>query len=491
MNGSKPHKHSFGAIVAKTFFAFKSSALKFVVGYALAALLWILLSDTVVAQMGSAAAPMHTLKGVLFVLFTAGVLYWILLRHEAVVAVKDVEAMQHANKASRAALAFSMVTEIDKRIMGSNNLISIYQHTCNRLVQCDNYNLVWIGVPDDGPDKKVNIMCSAGPAVNYLEALDVGWGSTTSGSGLTGAAARTHQTQILNNIQHAKLYKPWHKRTAQFGLKSTIAVPVMVAGRVAAILRVYSPQHDGFHLLEKHVLEILADHLSYAIRSVDGVSEINRAVHERDTLQQKLGGVLMGTVNALARTIEKRDPYTAGHQQSVCNISIALGQKLGLSQERLDVLRLGSLIHDIGKVGVPADILTKPSKLSEAEYSIIKEHSMAGYEILGDLDFEPVKRIVVEHHERLDGSGYPKGLTKDDIMLESRIVSVADVIDSVTSHRPYRPALGIEKAREILHEGNGNLFDPDVVAAFDDLYREGFHFVSQQGDELKLKAVRP
>ncbi len=398
------------------------------------------------------------------------------------------EAQRHAVTAKRATHAFSLVADVDALIMGCDNALDIYRHTSGRIVQSGQYSLAWIGVPENGPDRKVSIVSSAGPASGYLSGLDVSWGSGQNGAGLTGAAFRTHKTQLLNNFLNSKTYRPWMKRVSAFGFGSTIAVPIMICGDVAAVLRVYSPQRDAFQSLDRCAFELLAKHLSYTLRSVDGVSHINRTISERDKLQSQLETVLMGTITSLARTIEKRDPYTAGHQQAVSEIAVAIGQKMGLSHCRLNVLRLGALVHDIGKIGVPADILTKPSKLSPAEHSIIQEHCQAGYEILEKLDFEPIKRIVVEHHERLDGSGYPKGLTKDEIMLESRIVSVADVIDSVTRHRPYRPALGIEKARAILHDGNGQHFDPDVIEAFEALYLEGYPFASQEGGALGERA---
>ncbi len=398
---------------------------------------------------------------------------------------KANESKKFAISAKRATMALSVINDIDDRIMGCTDVTSIFYHACNRLAQCPNFNLVWVGIPNEGPDKTIDIVASAGPATAYLEGDHIGWGAQTTGINLTRLAVRSHKIQKLNN----RIDTSWYERVAPYGIRSTLAVPIMVSGRVVAVLRVYSTKKNDFQKFELSMFSMLAKHLAYTFRSVDGISEIHRTISERDKLQYKLENVLLGTVSSLSRTIEKRDPYTAGHQQSVARISVAIGKKIGLSEERLNVLRLGALIHDIGKVGVPADILTKPTSLSPAEYTIIQEHTTAGYDILEKLDYEPIKRIVIEHHERLDGSGYPKGLTKDDILLESRIVSVADVIDSVTCHRPYRPALGIQKAREIIRKGNGHHFDPEVVKAFEELYREGFSFARGKGDEPLTVAV--
>ncbi len=171
-------------------------------------------------------------------------------------------------------------------------------------------------------------------------------------------------------------------------------------------------------------------------------------------------------VAVLARAIESRDPYTDGHQKRVANLAAAVGAELGLSPERQMGIRLGSTIHDVGKIQVPAELLSMPRKLSDAEFALIKEHVRAGYEILGDAAFPwPIADMVYQHHERLDGSGYPQGLKGDEICLEARIIAVADVVEAMSSNRPYRVALGLERAREELKANRGRLYDPEVVDA--------------------------
>lgn len=161
-----------------------------------------------------------------------------------------------------------------------------------------------------------------------------------------------------------------------------------------------------------------------------------------------------------------RDPYTAGHQLSVGQLASAIGVELGLPLRQLEGLQLAASVHDIGKIMVPAEILCKPTKLTRHEYELIKEHAEAGYNILKDVDFPwPIARIVHEHHERMDGSGYPNGLHGDALLLESRIVAVADVVQSMCAHRPYRPGLGSKAALEEITKNRGRLYDTDVVAA--------------------------
>jgi HD-GYP domain-containing protein (c-di-GMP phosphodiesterase class II) len=171
--------------------------------------------------------------------------------------------------------------------------------------------------------------------------------------------------------------------------------------------------------------------------------------------------------------VEMRDPYTAGHQKRVAGLARAIGEELGLPADRRDGLHTAGLIHDLGKISVPAEILSKPSKLTAIEFSMIKVHPQAGFDILKSIEFPwPVARMVLEHHERLDGTGYPGGLRGEDILLESRILAVADVVEAISSHRPYRPALGIEAALDEIEVRRGIFYDAAVVDACRRLFRE-------------------
>lgn len=192
---------------------------------------------------------------------------------------------------------------------------------------------------------------------------------------------------------------------------------------------------------------------------------------------ERLRKAMDGTVQAMAFTIETRDPYTAGHQRRVTKLACALAEKMKLTEDQIEGVRMAGDLHDIGKIYVPAEILSKPTKLSEAEYDIIKTHPRVGYDILRTIEFPwPIADIVLQHHERMDGSGYPKGLKGKEILLEARILAVADVIEAMASHRPYRPALSIEAAVDEISENRGRLYDPDVVDVCLKLFKKGFDF---------------
>ena len=196
--------------------------------------------------------------------------------------------------------------------------------------------------------------------------------------------------------------------------------------------------------------------------------------------EQRLKRTLLESVSAVAAMVELRDPYTAGHQRRVANIAEAVGREMGLQGQTIEGLVLAAVVHDVGKISIPTEILSKPGRLNEVEFALIKQHSESGYEILKGIDFPwPIAQMVRQHHERLDGSGYPHGLKGDDILLEARILAVTDVIEAMASHRPYRPGLGIDVALEEVERHRGAQFDSDVVDSALRLFR-------QQGYQLEL-----
>ena len=203
------------------------------------------------------------------------------------------------------------------------------------------------------------------------------------------------------------------------------------------------------------------------------ITERKQAEEERKQSFERLRKVLGATVQSISMTVEMKDPYTAGHQQRVSDLARSIATEMGLSADRRDFIRTASSIHDIGKISIPSEILSKPTKLTDLEFSLIKTHSQSGYDILKDIDFPwPVADVVLQHHERMNGSGYPQGLKGDDILLEARIMAVADVVEAIGSHRPYRPSLGIDFALEEISRNKGILYDADVVDACLKLFQE-------------------
>ncbi len=207
------------------------------------------------------------------------------------------------------------------------------------------------------------------------------------------------------------------------------------------------------------------------------ISERKQAEEEAERSNKRLIEALEDTMQAMAMIVEMRDPYTAGHQRRVTQLACAIAREIGFPAEQITGLRLAGLIHDIGTVRVPAEILSKTSRLSEAEISLMKMHPLLGYEVLKTLKTPwPIAQIVYQHHERMDGSGYPSGIAGEDIVPEARVLAVADVVEAMASHRPYRPAYGLDKALDEISQNRGTLYDSRAVDACLKLFREQYKF---------------
>ena len=200
-------------------------------------------------------------------------------------------------------------------------------------------------------------------------------------------------------------------------------------------------------------------------------------ITELKAAERRLKGAVMGTVRAMGALVERRDPYTAGHERRVAEAAVAIAHELGLDSAAIEGLRLAAEMHDVGKIAIPAEILSKPGRLSETEFKLIMEHPGVAHEVLLPIEFDfPVAEVIVQHHERLDGSGYPMGLEGEQILRGARILAVADVAEAMSSHRPYRPALGLEAALDEIRRGAGVTYDAEVVAAFQHAVERGFRF---------------
>jgi putative two-component system response regulator len=199
--------------------------------------------------------------------------------------------------------------------------------------------------------------------------------------------------------------------------------------------------------------------------------EINEGIQQQQQIME-------GLILTLSSTVEVRDPYTSGHQKRVAELACTIAKHMDLSEDHINAIRMAGVVHDLGKIAIPSEILSKPGRLSEIEFSLIKTHSQVGFDILKDINFHlPIAQIIHQHHERMDGSGYPQGLKGDKILLEARIMTVADVVEAMASHRPYRPALGIDTALEEISKNKGTIYDTDAANACLKVFREkGFKF---------------
>ena len=273
---------------------------------------------------------------------------------------------------------------------------------------------------------------------------------------VTGYRAGPHgEAANRNNITDKLLYlqKPFHHL-------EIIQFATALSAKWKAERQLLALHSDLEALVEKRTAELVQSNKQLKIEIDNG----KRMQLELLDSFENLKKVMNSTVQAITTTIEKRDPYTSGHQQRVADLSRVIAREIGFSKNEIEGIYIAAAIHDIGKISLPAEILSKPIPLSDIEISLIQAHSQTGYDILKGIDFPwPIAEIVLQHHERLDGSGYPRGLLGDDILIAARIIGVADVVETMASHRPYRPSIGIDKALEEITQNKGVLYDPLVV----------------------------
>jgi PAS domain S-box-containing protein len=340
---------------------------------------------------------------------------------------------------------------------------------CETAVRCGGYRFAWFGRKVDAPGKPVVPVACSQADRDYVDGLVVSWDDVPSGRGPTGRALRSGETAIEADLLADQEFAPWKDRARARGFRSSISLPVRVNGVVEGSFAVYADEPRAFEPRVVRLLEDLVRSLGFGI---------DRLRDRRD-----LEVAFANSIDLVASVVESRDPYTAGHQARVAELSAAMGRELDLSERRIEGLTYAATIHDAGKVGVPIDLLSRPGKLAEEEMTLIRRHSRIGWEITSKFDWPwPVADIVHQHHERMDGSGYPQGLRGDEILLESRIVAVADVYEAVSSRRPYRAALGEGKARAAVVDESGTLFDADVVDAFVRVLDAGFTFSATKAE---------
>ncbi len=345
---------------------------------------------------------------------------------------------------------------------------------CEAVVEQGGYRLAWIGYKEHDEDKSIRRVTSACGGGGCPSVPRMSWADNEYGQNPVSRALRLGTPQIAKDIPADPQHVSWRGHALECGFASCLALPLKGDGDEAfGVLSICAAEPGGFDEDEIRLLQELASDVAFGVLSL-------RTRQQRDHLEQanlrslqRVKEALLGTVSAVGRMAERRDPYTAGHQTRVARLACAIAAELGLDADRIEGLRIGAMIHDIGKIAMPAEILNRPGKLTAPELEILKSHAQVGYEIIKDVSFPwPVAEMVLQHHERLDGSGYPRSLEGDEICLEARIIGIADAVDAVCAHRPYRAAKGLEKALAIIAAERGRGFDADVVDACVRLFME-------------------
>jgi response regulator RpfG family c-di-GMP phosphodiesterase len=353
-------------------------------------------------------------------------------------------------------------------LVRSNNRDDLISGVCNAIVNQPPYILAWVGLAMHDNLKTVQVIGTHGVAAGYAKGIDVKWSPDTSaGKGPTGQCIQTSLPVLILDTENDPCFLPWRERSKPYGIRSVIAVPIKDhEPQAIAALTVYANLPNAFGEVEIQLFESLAKEIGFGLAAIEKQQLLDEEIKEREYLNHQFVKALNSTIEAMSKTMEWRDPYTAGHQKKVALLSQAIARKLDWGEERIKGLYLAALVHDLGKIGTPAEILTKPSMLTEMELALIKEHPKTGYDILKDIPFTwPIAQAVYQHHERIDGSGYPNHLVGDAIIPEAKILAVADTIESMTSHRPYRPGLGLEKAILQVKAEAGKSLDPAICEA--------------------------
>jgi PAS domain S-box-containing protein len=343
---------------------------------------------------------------------------------------------------------------------------------CRVIVETGGYRMAWIGVPQPDAARSVTPVAWAGEQTEFFtKQMQISWADDSLRRGITGNAVRSGEPQLTENMAADPKMSPWAALAEEYGALSGAAFPLKGDSGVFAVLVIYAAEPGALDTDELKLLQELADDLAFGIRGL-------REHTAREAMDKRWRVSLEATIGAIASTVEMRDPYTAGHQQRVARLAVAIARELHLSDEQIEGLYLAGIVHDVGKIDIPSDILNKPGKLSKLQYQLIQAHAEAGYDIVKGVDFPwPIAEMVRQHHERIDGSGYPRGLKAEAILPEAKILAVADVVESMMSHRPYRTSLGLDAALADIEEGKGRLYDPAAVAACTALFREnGFTF---------------
>ena len=358
-------------------------------------------------------------------------------------AVGDVLA--NALKRREAELVLRKVNRALKTLSACNGALvhavdepGLLANTCRAIVETGGYRLAWIGYREHDEERTVRPVAHAGFEEGDLKLPPIAWADIERERGPAGRADR----------------------------RGDVALPLSDDARVFGVLSIQAAAPEAFDREEIKLLKELAANLAYGIVAL-------RTRAERHKNAEMLRNSLEGTVAAIAATVEMRDPYTAGHERRVAQLAVAIARDMGLSERQIEGIHFGALIHDLGKIQTPAEILSKPGRLSAIQFELIKTHPQVGFDIIKDMWFPwPIAQMVLQHHERLDGSGYPAGLKGEQILIESRILTVADVAEAMFSHRPYRPAVGIEAALAHIVERRGTWYDPAAVDACVRLFGE-------------------
>lgn len=363
-----------------------------------------------------------------------------------------------------------LLTDVMHVVLFSDDEERTLREVCDALISHGSLGLVAIAMDAGEPDPGARIVCVSGATDFPLGAMLADTTGDGANSNPVAVALRTGDVQVVDDLRGDARFAPWRLAAERCHFNACVVIPLRFNDSRYALVA-FADQRNAFDGESVKALEEMA-------RQVEVGMEHARSVRQ-------LGAALEGTLGALSQMTEMRDPYTAGHQSQVGRLSGAIAQKLQLDPSQVGLVQQGAEVHDIGKIVIPAEILTLPRRLSDLEMEMVKRHSAVGSQILSKASLPAtIADVALQHHERLNGSGYPDGLEDAAIVFPARIVAVADVVEAMTQHRPYRPGLGLDRALHEVISHQGVLYDAEVVRACVAVFEEGFTFTSPREPTL-------
>jgi putative nucleotidyltransferase with HDIG domain len=355
-----------------------------------------------------------------------------------------------------------VIQSIHKLLLHGKKDSTLFRKVCKEIQVFGRYKLVWIGLLNGIKDglRTVDPIAFYSPdtlSQEYAEEL-IGISKDTEGLLSGSLKSKKHRVFSVDDIK-SRFSFPLQEAFSKGRIGSLAVMPLKYNNSIVGLLNIYSSNINSFNKDETEMLREVAKNISTDTRGMMLEIEL------KNTMKQ-LQRALYETIDAITLMSEIKDPYTSGHQKKVALLASAISEEHGLSKDVIDGIYVSGLLHDVGKISVPNDILAKPGQLTEGEFIIVKNHPVVSYDILKSIEFPwSVADIVSQHHEKINGSGYPKGLKGQEIRIEAKILAVADVVEAMTAHRPYRPALGLKKAIKEILNNKSKLYDEKIVDA--------------------------
>ncbi len=397
------------------------------------------------------------------------------IAHDITAAVASAELLARKNRTLTAIVSGLLA------IQGETDREGLAHAVTGALVE-SGFALSYIAELDDGP-QSLRLLAASGDLADKIPAVIEAIRTRPDVLGPTITAISTREPCLCNDLADQPEFDWARDLRGPHDLSSCIVVPMLFSDRPIGVLAVCAREALVFASEDLAPLAAFADQLGRALTTLDSYVRYQESEAGRVAAVSRVKEALIETVGSLATVVEVRDPYTAGHQRKVATLAVAIAEAKGWSAERVEGVRIGALLHDIGKIAIPAELLTKPGRLTPEEFALIKTHAARGGELLRNIRFDwPILEMVTQHHERLDGSGYPLGLKDGEIAEEAKVLAVADVTEAMLAYRPYRPAIALDTVFDELERGHGRLYDPEATDIAIRLIRErGTAWFQDQG----------